>query len=110
MLHVCNPYANIYQMVVERLQGEVVELSLRLVNDHRTNLQRYNAPSVDEVGALMVGGDVDEADARDIVVRSTNGYFQHVSPLHSAYAPLHYVLLFPDGHNGWHGDIPLNRF
>jgi hypothetical protein len=24
---------------------------------------------------LMVGGDVDEADARDIVICSTNGYF-----------------------------------
>jgi hypothetical protein len=53
---------------------------------------------------------VDEADARDIIVRSSNGYFQCVSPLHSAYAPLHYVLLFPDGHNGWHDGIPLNGF
>ncbi len=53
---------------------------------------------------------MDEADARDIVMRSTNGYFQCISPLHSAYAPLHYVLLFPDGRNGWHDDIPLNGF
>jgi len=75
MLHVCNPYANIFQMVVERLQDEVVELSLRLVNDCRTDLQRYNAPTVDDVGALMVRGDVDEADARDIIVHLTNGYF-----------------------------------
>jgi hypothetical protein len=80
------------------------------VNDRRIDLRCYNAPIVDEVGALMVGGNMDEADACDIVVRSTNGYFQHVSPLHSAYAPLHYVLLFPDGHNGWHDGIPLNGF
>jgi hypothetical protein len=80
------------------------------VNDPRTDLQRYNAPIADKVGALMVGGDVDEANARDIVVRSTNGYFQRVSPLHSAYAPLHYVLLFPDGRNGWHDGIPLKGF
>jgi hypothetical protein len=45
------------------------------VKTRRTNLRRYNAPIVDEVGALMVGGDVDEADARDIIMRSTNGYF-----------------------------------
>jgi hypothetical protein len=75
MLHVCNPYANIYQMAVERLQGGVVELSFRLMNDRRTDLKRYNAPTVDKVSALMVGGNVDEVDARDIVVRSTNGYF-----------------------------------
>jgi hypothetical protein len=110
MLHACNPYANIYQTTAKWLQGGALELSIRLVNDHRTNLQRYNAPTVDEVGALMVGGDVDEADARDIVVHSSNGYFQHVSPLHSAYAPLHYILLFPDGRNGWHDGIPLNGF
>jgi hypothetical protein len=81
-----------------------------LLNDRRTDLRRYNAPTTDEVGALMVGGNVDEANTRDIVIRSTNGYFQCVSPLHSAYAPLHYVLLFPDGRNGWHDDIPLNGF
>jgi hypothetical protein len=110
MLHECNPYASIYQTAMERLQGGAVELSLRLLNDRRTDLRHYNVPTVDEVGALMVGGDVDEVNARDIIIRSTNDYFQHVSPLHSAYAPLHYVLLFPNGHNGWHDGIPLNGF
>jgi len=110
MLHECNPYASIYQTAMERLQGGAVELSLCLLNDRRTDLRHYNVPTVDEVGALMVGGDVDEVNARDIIIRSTNDYFQHVSPLHSAYAPLHYVLLFPNGHNGWHDGIPLNGF
>jgi hypothetical protein len=91
MLHACNPYAIIYQTAIKRLQGRAIELSLRLVNDRRTNLRCYNAPTVDEVGALMVGGDVDEVDTCNIIVRSTNGYFQHVSPLHNAYTPLHYV-------------------
>ncbi len=110
MLHECNPYASIYQIAMERCQGEVVELSLRLLNDRRTDLRRHNAPTADEVGTLMVGGNVDEANARDIVIRSTNGYFQRISPLHNAYAPLHYVLLFPNGRNRWHDDIPLNGF
>jgi hypothetical protein len=110
MLHACNPYVIIYQTAVEQLQGGAIELSLHLVNDHRTNLRCYNALTIDEVGALMVGGDVDEVDACDIVVRSTNGYFQRISPMHSAYAPLHYVVLFPDGRNGWHDGIPLNGF
>jgi len=92
MLHACNPYAIIYQTAAERLQGRAIELSLCLVNDRCTNLRCYNAPTVDEVGALMVGGDVDEVDACNIIVRSINGYFQRVSPLHSAYAPLHYVM------------------
>ncbi len=75
MLHECNPYASIYQTAMERLQGGAVELSLRLLNDRRTDLRRYNAPTADEIGALMVGGDVDEVNARDIIIRSTNGYF-----------------------------------
>ncbi|KAH8975256.1 hypothetical protein BDL97_01G145700, partial [Sphagnum fallax] len=103
MLHACNPYASIYQMAAERLQSGAIELSIRLVNDRRIDLRHYNAPTINEVGALMVGGDVDEANAHDIIIRSTNGYFHRVSPLHSAYAPLHYVFLFPDGRNGWHG-------
>jgi hypothetical protein len=46
-----------------------------LLNDRRIDLRRYNAPTADEVGALMVGGDVDETNAHDIVIRWTNGYF-----------------------------------
>ncbi len=80
------------------------------MNDRRIDLRHYNAPTANEVGALMVGGNVHEADAHDIVIRLTNGYFQLVSPLHSACASLHYVLLFLDGHNGWHDNIPLNGF
>jgi hypothetical protein len=110
MLHACNPYGNIYQMAAEWLEREVIELSLCLMNDRRSDLRRYHAPIVDEVGALMVGCDVDEANVHDIVMRLTNGYFQCVGPLHNAYAPLHYVLLFTDGRNGWHDDIPLNGF
>jgi hypothetical protein len=75
MLHECNPYTSIYQTTMEWLQGEVVELSLRLLNDRRTDLRHYNAPTTDEVGTLMVGGDVDEANAHDIIICSTNGYF-----------------------------------
>jgi hypothetical protein len=110
MLHACNPYASIYQMAAERLQGEAVELSLRLVNNRRTDLRRYNVLIANEVCALMVGGDVDEVDACDIVICLTNGYFQRVSPIHSACAPLHYVFLFSNGRNGWHDNIPLNGF
>jgi hypothetical protein len=110
MLHECNPYASIYQTAMERLQGGAVELSFRLLNDRRTDLRRYTTPTADEVGALMVGGDVDEVNTRDIVIRSINGYFQCVSPLHNAYVPLHYVLIFPDVRNGWHDGIPLNGF
>jgi hypothetical protein len=62
-------------MVAKWFQGEAIELNLRLVNDRCTDLQRYNAPTANKVGALMFGGDVDEADAHNIVMCSINGYF-----------------------------------
>jgi hypothetical protein len=62
MLHACNPYASIYQMATKRFQGGAIELSIRLMNDRHIDLRRYNAPTANEVGALMVGGDVDEID------------------------------------------------
>jgi hypothetical protein len=37
MLHACNPYASIYQMVVEWLQRGAIELSFRLLNDRQHN-------------------------------------------------------------------------
>jgi len=110
MMHACNPYTNIYQTAAEWLQGEAVEINLRLVNDRHTDLQHYNAPNANKVGTFMVRGDVNEANPCNIVVRSTNGYFQFIFPLHSAYAPLHYVLFFPNGRNKWHDGIPLNGF
>jgi hypothetical protein len=78
------------------------------VNHRRNDLRHYHALTVDEISALMVRANVDEANARYIVVRLTNGYFQRVSPLHIA--PLHSVLFFPNGCNRWHDNIPLNGF
>ena len=31
---------------------------------------------------------------------------QRISEIHCAYAPLHYVLMFPRGEDGWHPNIP----
>ena len=43
----------------------------------------------------------------DIILHSHEGGLQHISELHRAYAPLHYVLLFPRGEDGWHPTIPI---
>ncbi len=67
MMHAYNPYASIYQTAIERLQGGAIELSLHLLNNRRIDFRRYHAPTVDKVGALMVGGDVDEADVHEII-------------------------------------------
>ena len=37
------------------------------------------------------------------------GGIKKISELHPSYDPLHYVLLFPRGDDGWHADIPIIR-
>jgi hypothetical protein len=46
---------------------------------------------------------------RDICLRLHNGNLQRISETHPSYDPLHYVLLFPKGDDGWHINIPLKE-
>ena len=43
----------------------------------------------------------------DILLRMRDGGLQRISEIHPSYDPLHYVLLFPNGDDGWHVDVPL---
>jgi len=77
-----------------------------------------NLPTVDEV-AVIIPGTSNQGDNRDIIlsrrptlINSDDGKkhyqnLQRISDGHPAYAPLHYVLLFPYGEPGWHWDLKL---
>ena len=62
----------------------------------------------DEIAAIIPGdGSEDHSDHRDIVLRlHAGGALKRISHLHPSYACLHYVLLFPNGEDGWHINIP----
>ena len=63
---------------------------------------------MDEIAAIVPGdGSQDVRVDRDIVLRLQGGGLRHISNLHPSYLPLHYVLFFPHGEEGWHLDIPL---
>jgi len=67
----------------------------------------YAAPTSDEV-AVILPGDGTSPERRDIVLRprsSNSGSLACIDDGHLAYAPLHYVLLFPFGTHGWHRDL-----
>lgn len=56
----------------------------------------------------MVGdSSEDRRPDRDIIVKTTASPLQRISPLHPYYMSLQYVLLFPDGRDGWSHDIPF---
>ena len=62
----------------------------------------YNLPASSEVAALLPG---DATGNLDIILRCRAGDGQElwrISTYHRSYDPLHYVLLFPTGCDGWH--------
>src|SRR6202050_5217175 len=83
-------------------------LQMTIVLEQGDDRRRYNLPTVDEVAAIIPGtGEEDVDHNRDIVLRYKHGGIKHVSHLHPLYAPLHYVLLFPKGDQGWHRHIDI---
>jgi len=66
----------------------------------------YASPTSDEV-AVILPGDGTAPERRDVVLRlrSERNALTRIDDGHPAYAPLHYVLLFPHGTNGWHRDL-----
>lgn len=59
------------------------------------DLQRYNAPSVNEIAVIIPSENSHALDPQDVVLHRRNGGLQFIHDHHHAYAPLHYVLLFP---------------
>ena len=113
MLKQYNPYVQIYEQVHRRVQANTaVKMELRLLCLKSNDCRRYNTPTADEIGAIMVRNGFDGSISdRDIIIkRRQDGGLQRISALHSAYTPLHYVLLFPDGRQGWTSTMPLRGF
>jgi len=109
MLDECNPYIHNFRHVRDCIQTIASnEIFMVIHADQTQDSRRYNAPSASEVAAIMVGNGHDlNASNRDIILRMRDGGLQRISETHPSYDPLHYVLLFPQGDDGWHVDIPL---
>ena len=73
-----------------------------------TDARQYNLPTVDEIAAIIPedGSNPNVKTHHDIVVCLQDGGLHQISNLHPSYLPLHYVLLFSHGEEGWHLDIP----
>lgn len=113
IINQCHPYARILKNATAILQEHTttddVSIRLHFNSRHHEDKRRYNLPSADEVAVILPGSGEQEHDRRDIVLHKRSGQLQRIHDGHPAYAPLHYVLLFPYGDHGWHKDIPLSR-
>ncbi|CDF40386.1 ATP dependant DNA helicase [Chondrus crispus] len=119
MLHECNPYVQSVLSMREWAQSPqpntlapyqmVIHADRRPSHEH---VRRYNGPEASEVAALIPGNEGGEIGRRDIVVRSRgtlnsngNEVLDPISVSHRAYDPLSYVLLFPNGRDGWYPEL-----
>ncbi|KAF8056978.1 hypothetical protein FPV67DRAFT_1397701, partial [Lyophyllum atratum] len=98
-------YKHAHEVLSEYGDAEDVEIRLRLVEGR--DRRRYNLPTAEEV-AVILPGDGSEGQNRDIILRRRmleDASLHRIWDSHPAYAPLHYVLLFPRGEHGWHKNL-----
>ena len=119
MLHECNPYVQTFPCMREWAQFAhnntpaayqmFVHADCRPSHEH---VRRHNGPEASEVAALIPGNEDGEIGRRDIVVRrrgtlnsNENEVLDPISVSHRTYDPLSYVLLFPNGSDGWYLEL-----
>ena len=70
--------------------------------------KRYALPTANELAVIVTDtatGDAATATKHQVVVHKRGGDLQYIHFIPRLYEPLHYVLLFPYGEEGWHPDI-----
>ena len=72
-----NPYVSLYQQARE-IEGENFSIAFHSGN---VDCRRYNAPTVSEVGAILM--DEAERSRRDVVIRKRGGGLKQISETHS---------------------------
>ena len=112
MLDGCNPYIKNFRQVRDVILSDSMtsEISMIIHNDRTCDPHRYNAPTSSDIATIIIGdGYSDDVNPtnRDIHLKLHDGGLQIISETHPAYDPLHYILLFPRGDDGWHINIPL---
>ena len=100
MLHDINPYVQSFKSALDILTREA-DVRIVLVakkSPDSTNPGCYNLPSGSEVAVLMPGDQVGELD---VVLHHKEGGLKRINSMHRSYDPVHYVLLLPEGQDGF---------
>ena len=110
-LKACNSYIKDFKMAVELEDSAkwrlVIDPNKRPTGEHE---RRYNAPvGFKEVNVLLADAPVEGKDQkRAIVVHVRNSKFdaiKNIDETHRSFDPLHFVLLFPRGEDGWNCEM-----
>jgi hypothetical protein len=109
VLQQCNPFIRIYQTARQTLdhQENNPDFCVRIHFDPTVDQCRYNAPTANEIAAVLPGPGDEQNDGRDIILCLRGGGLQRIKYGSPGYLPLHYTLLYPNGDLGWHWDMSL---
>ncbi|XP_029655167.1 uncharacterized protein LOC115228835 [Octopus sinensis] len=99
MLQMCNTYISSFRSVLRSTADEdckvIIHADRTPANEHN---RRYNAPTSNQVGILIVG---QHYDSRDIIINKRSTGLMRISETHRSYDALQYPLLFPRGEDGY---------
>ncbi|KAG2215862.1 hypothetical protein INT45_004465, partial [Circinella minor] len=103
LMHCICPFAHVFNNMATHLRDEDVnDVTLVICAEGTPDQRRYNRPTGDEVGLLIVDGSYEgQSGDRDIVVQTRSNQIQRISVNHRFYDAIHYVLMFPQGDEGW---------
>ena len=116
ILEQCNPHVEAFKLMAtvaneeaQRAQAENRELRpVRMVIEQNSaeEQRRYNAATANEVAVVYVGDDENIPGERLFVLYENNRRLQVINHLNKLCDPLTYPLVFPNGEDGWHPNIP----
>ena len=95
-----NKYVDVFQQ--STTETDALNVNIVLTTQHSSDPRRYNAPSVPEIAAIIP----DNVRKQNVLVnkRQHDNKLEFVSTLNPMCDPLHYVILFPHGDQGWRLD------
>ena len=106
LLHKVNPFVHSYKAVSKLDPKTIADKRLVLRRDKkpaRAHNRQYNLPiASNEIAIITIN---DSLQPSDVIIHRQGGGIWRISELNRCYDPLHYVLLFPHGEDGWHGDM-----
>ncbi|SAL96845.1 hypothetical protein, partial, partial [Absidia glauca] len=101
-----NPYASQFQTLLQQHGPEQIGALRVTITSGRRLGRRYDAQTYPEVSALVTERTVDGAfSPHNIIVHGHFNGTKIISSLHPSYMPLHYVLMYPFGEDGWSPDM-----
>ncbi|EKM75762.1 hypothetical protein AGABI1DRAFT_131993 [Agaricus bisporus var. burnettii JB137-S8] len=111
MMDAYNPYVDLYMRAYEILHdSDAPDYTACLITLPGNDARQNELPTADEVAVILPNSAQQvDSSSRDIILilrhPLSSSPLQRISEGHAAYAPTHYVLLFPYGESGWHWDI-----